>query len=298
MIKTERLKKSFGKHVVFDGADINVDDGSVCGLIGINGAGKSTLLRMLSGVIRQDGGDIRIDEMPVYDNHAVKKDIFFLPDEPYFDSNVNIKKLRDLYAAFYDLDKERFDGYIKGFGLPIDKPLRNFSKGMRRQAFIAVAFSCNTKYLFFDEAFDGLDPLCRIEFKRGLIECKERGATVIISSHSLRELEDICDSFILIDSATVKQCGALVDALSNIFKLQFAFADGSDFSREKLPFEVLRYSKVGRVITVVAHGNSEEAINKLSDLSPLFVEEIQMDFEDMFIEEVQSRGYIGVDKGE
>ncbi|MBD5132262.1 MAG: ABC transporter ATP-binding protein [Clostridiales bacterium] len=296
MIKTEGLKKSFEKHIVFDGADIAVEDGSVCGLIGINGAGKSTLLRILSGVIRHDEGKVSIDGMPVYDNQKVKKDIFFLPDDPYYDSNFNVKRLRDLYAAFYDFDKEKFDEYIKTFGLPADKPIRNFSKGMRRQAFIAVAFSCKTKYLFLDEAFDGLDPLCRMEFKRGLIECKERGTTVIISSHSLRELEDICDSFILIDSATVKQCGALVDALENIFKLQFAFGS-DDFTREKLPFEVLRFSKVGKVITIVAHGNSEEAVKQITAMSPLFVEEIQMDFEDMFIEEVQSRGYLKGEEG-
>ena len=297
MIKTNGLKKSFGKHVVFDGADIAVDSGSVCGLVGINGAGKSTLLRILSGVIRHDSGNVSIDGMAVYDKQAVKKDIFFLPDEPYYDSNVNIKRLADLYSAFYDFDKAKFDEYIKIFGLPIDKPIRNFSKGMRRQAFVAVAFACKSKYLFLDEAFDGLDPLCRMEFKRGIIECKERGATVIISSHSLRELEDICDSFILIDCATVKQCGALVDALDNIFKLQFAFSDDG-FTREKLPFEALRFTKVGRVITVVAHGNSLDAIEQITALSPLFVEEIPMDFEDMFIEEVQSRGYLRNEKGE
>lgn len=291
MIKTDGLKKSFGKHVVFDGADIVVEDGSICGLIGINGAGKSTLLRMLSGVIRHDEGTVNIDGMPVYDNPAVKKDIFFLPDDPYYDSNITVKKLQNMYSVFYDFDKEKFAEYIKKFELPSDKPIRNFSKGMRRQAFVAVAFSCKTKYLFLDEAFDGLDPLCRLEFKREIIDCKERGCTVIIASHSLRELEDICDSFILVDSATVKQCGALVDALENIFKLQFAFGD-NEFTRKKLPFEVLRFTKVGKVITVVAHGDKTEAIEKISALDPLFVEEIPMDFEDMFIEEVQNRGYI------
>jgi len=298
MIKTEGLRKSFDKHTVFDGADITVEDGSVCGLIGINGAGKSTLLRILSGVMRQDGGNVSIDGMPVYDNRAVKSNVFFLPDDPYYDSNFNVKRLRELYEAFYDLDKEKYEKYIKLFHLPVDKPIRNFSKGMRRQAFIAVAFACKAKYIFLDEAFDGLDPLCRMEFKRGIIECKERGTTVVISSHSLRELEDICDSFILIDRSTVKQCGALVDALEKIFKLQFAFGDDQEFTRERLPFEVLRLSKIGKVITVVAHGNSNDAIERIKELSPLFVEEIQMDFEDMFIEEVQSRGYLDYDKGE
>ncbi len=292
MIKADKLKKSFDKHTVFDGADLTVEDGSVCGLIGINGAGKSTLLRILSGVIRSDGGAVTVDGVPVYDNEAVKKDIFFLSDDPFYDSNVNVKRLKDLYAAFYDFDEEKYNGYIKTFGLPLDKPIRNFSKGMRRQAFVAAAFACKTKYMFLDEAFDGLDPLCRLEFKRGIIERKESGSTVIIASHSLRELEDICDSFVLIDSATVKQCGSLVDALDNIFKLQFAFGGNKEFTRERVPFEVVRFTKVGKVITVVAHGDKADAIEKITALDPLFVEEIPMDFEDMFIEEVQSRGYL------
>ncbi len=149
MIKTDRLKKSFDKHIVFDGADLTVEDGSVCGLIGINGAGKSTLLRILSGVIGSDGGTVTVDGMPVYDNEAVKKDIFFLPDDPYYDSNVNIKRLKDLYAAFYEFDGEKYNEYISSFGLPLDKPIRNFSKGMRRQAFVAAAFACKTKYMFW-----------------------------------------------------------------------------------------------------------------------------------------------------
>lgn len=290
MIETAGLTKSFSDKTVFDGADIRIEDGSVCGLIGINGAGKSTLLRILSGVLRQDGGRVEIDGESVYDNPRVKKNVFYLPDEPFFDSNINVKKLKELYAAFYDFDGEKYDKYIASFDLPKDKPMRNFSKGMRRQAFVAAAFACGTKYMFLDEAFDGLDPLRRIEFKRGLIERKESGATVVIASHSLRELEDICDSFVLIDNASVKCCGALVDALDNIFKLQFAI-DG-EFTRDDVPFEVLRFTKVGKLVTVVAHGDRESAINEISKLSPLFVEEIPMDFEDMFIEEISDRGYL------
>lgn len=290
MIESVDLKKSFGDKVVYDGANFKIEDGSICGLVGINGAGKSTLLRILSGVLRADAGSIFIDDERVFNNEVVKRDIFFLSDDPYFDANVTGRKIGKLYSAFYPFDEGVFKRYTDLFKLNIDKPIRNFSKGMKRQIFISAALACRPKYLFLDEAFDGLDPLARLEFKRGIIELQEAGSTVIIASHSLRELEDICDSFILIDEARVKSFGKLLAALENIFKLQLAFK--GEVEEGDLPFKCLNFTKVGRVITVVARGNKEEALESLAALSPIIVEEIPMDFEDMFIEEVQSRGYL------
>lgn len=290
MIESVDLKKSFGDKAVYDGANFKIEDASICGLVGINGAGKSTLLRILSGVLRADAGSVFVDDERIYDNERIKRDIFFLSDDPYFDANVTGRKIGKLYSAFYDFDFGIFTRYTDLFKLNIDKPIRNFSKGMKRQIFISAALACRPKYLFLDEAFDGLDPLARLEFKRGIIELQEQGSTVIIASHSLRELEDICDSFILIDEARVKCFGKLLTALDNIFKLQLAFS--GEVKKEDLPFECLNFSQVGRVITVTARGNKEEAVEKLEAMHPLIVEEIPMDFEDMFIEEVQSRGYL------
>ena len=290
MIESIDLKKCFGEKCVFECANFKIDDGSICGLVGINGAGKSTLLRILSGVLRADAGNVFIDDERVYDNEKVKRGIFFLADDPFFDSNVTGNKIAQLYSVFYDFDDNVYKHYTSFFKLPLDKPIRNFSKGMKRQIFISAALACHPKYLFLDEAFDGLDPLARLEMKRGIIEMQQSGATIVIASHSLRELEDICDSFILIDEAKIKCFGKLTSALENIFKLQLAFKQ--DIEREDLPFECMTFVKTGKVITIVVRGNKQETLDKIKEMSPLISEEIPMDFEDMFIEEVQSRGYL------
>ena len=287
MIKTENLFKKFGKKVVFENAGIQVESGSICGLVGVNGAGKSTLLRILSGVISPDGGEVLIDGQKVFENEKIKKKIFFLPDDPYYDTGFTAQSVKELYSAFYDFDSAKFNYYINLFKLESKKPIRNFSKGMKRQLFIAAALACNPEYLFLDEAFDGLDPFARLEFKRGLIELQESGCTVIIASHSLRELEDICDSFILIDGSTVKNGGKIDAAVEKLVKLQLAF--NGDIKREDLPFECLRYEKTGRIITVVVRGDCEEIKDKLSPLKPLVVEVLPMDFEDLFIEEIRGQ---------
>ncbi len=290
MIEATNLSKSFGSKTVFNNTDITVEKGSICGLVGINGAGKSTLLRILSGVMRQDGGEVKINGERVYENERVKSKIFFLPDDPYYDTGVTGEKLKKMYSVFYDFDVEIFEYYTNKFSLDLKKPIRNFSKGMKRQLFISVALACRPEYLFLDEAFDGLDPLARLEFKRGLIKIQENGCTVIIASHSLRELEDICDSFILIDETNVRVSGNIEKALSNIFKLQLAFRE--NIQPENLPFEYIRAEVSGRVITVVARGNKAEITAKISEMKPLIMEEIPMNLEDLFIEEVQERGYL------
>ncbi len=291
MIEIRNMDKKFGEKTVFLNADVFVDNESICGLVGINGAGKSTLLRIISGVMLPDAGTVEIDGMPVYENEEIKKDIFFLPDDPYFDVGVTGEKLRSLYKTFYDFDDATFLKYTQKFKLDLRKPMRNFSKGMKRQLFVSVALACKPRYLLLDEAFDGLDPLARLEFKRALIDLQqEKGCTIIIASHALRELEDICDSFILIDESTVKVSGKIESALDNIFKLQLAFE--KPLSREELPFECLRFETNGRVITIVVKGDKEEIMKQLNEMNPLILEEISMDFEDMFIEEVLERGYL------
>lgn len=290
MIEIKNLSKSFGEKQVYKNADITVQSGSICGLVGINGAGKSTLLRILSGVIKPDEGTVSIDGEEVFDNEKIKREIFFLSDDPYYDTGVTGLKLKELYSTFYHFDEWIFTSHIQTFKLDLKKPIRNFSKGTKRQLFVAIALACEPKYLFLDESFDGLDPLARLEFKRGLIALQEKGSTIVIASHSLRELEDICDSFVLIDNTAVKVSGKIEEALENIFKLQLAFE--KDIPPEDLPVEYIRAEKVGRIITVVVRGNKQEALEKIKEMKPIILEEIPMDFEDMFIEEVQQKGYL------
>ena len=290
MIEVIGLHKSYGKNDVLIDANLNVGDGDIFGLVGINGAGKSTLLRLLSGVLRADSGKILIDKKEVYENESVKRNIFFLPDDPYYTMNLTGNQQAAFYKNFYPFNDEIFRYYTEKFSLNANKPIRNFSKGMKRQIFISLALACRPKYLFLDEAFDGLDPLARLEFKRGLIELQETGSSVVIASHSLRELEDICDSFALLDGHSVKAYGKIDSELSKLCKFQLVFE--KEVERKELPFDCIHFEKTGRVIKIVVRGDAEEIRAKIDGMKPLIVDEIPMDFEELFIYEVGERGYL------
>ena len=291
MIEIKNLRKSYdGKVDVLQETSVTIADSSVFGLVGINGAGKSTLLRLISGVLRADHGQILIDGEDVYENEKIKKQIFFLPDDPYYTANVCANDLADLYRATHDFNEEIFGDYLEKFGLNAKKPIRNFSKGMKRQVFVALAIAVQPKYLLLDEAFDGLDPLARLSLKRSLAELVEqKNTTVIISSHSLRELEDFCDSYGIIDHGKMTSSGDLEESIEKVHKFQAAF--NREVGDEELAF-CMSVTKTGSVIQMTARGDKEEILQKIQALNPLFVEEIQMDFEEMFIGEVQARGYM------
>ena len=286
MIEIQGLKKSYGTKLVLDGVHLTVPDGAKFGLIGINGAGKSTLLRLIADVLRPDEGAILLDGESVTGNAKKRKELFFLPDDPYYASGTTVAKLIELYRTFYPFDRALFDKYASVFGLQLATPIRNFSKGMKRQAFAALALACRPRYLLLDEAFDGLDPLARLELKRGLIE--QEDCTVLISSHSLRELEDICSGFALLDGGTIADAGDIHDALGKVHKFQFALE--KEVRREDIPFECLSFEAEGRVARIVVRGDAENLMRMLEALHPLFVEEIAVDFEELFICEVQKRG--------
>ncbi len=291
MIELQGLSKSFGAKKVLDKIALTVPDGSVFGLVGINGAGKSTLLRLLAGVLRADEGDILFDGEEIFENERKKRELFLLPDDPYYSANTTAEKLIELYSAFYSFDKGVFAEYEQKFRIQRRAPLRNFSKGMKRQLFIALALACKPRYLLLDEAFDGLDPLARLEFKRGLIELNEEtGATAIISSHSLRELEDICNGFALLDGGKVADAGDIRGALEKVIKIQVALP--REAKREDFPFECLSFEATGRVAKFIVRGDRETILKEIEKLSPLFVDEIAVDFEELFLCEVKSRGYL------
>lgn len=290
MIEVKNVNKSFGEKPVLSDACLSAADGSIFGLIGINGAGKSTLLRLMAGVLKPDSGGIAIDGENVYENEKVKRGIFFLQDDPFYTLNLTARAQAEFYKTFYAFDEQIFSRYAEIFGLDPKKPLRNFSKGMKRQAFVSLALACKPKYLLLDEAFDGLDPLARLEFKRGIIELQESGSTVVISSHSLRELEDICDSFALLDGGSVKTYGNIGNELQRLLKFQLAY--DHDVDRENFPFECLRFEKTGRIIRLVAKGDKETIRAQIEKTKPLIVDEIPADFEELFIYEAGERGYL------
>ncbi len=292
MIKINKVSHSLGEKQILNDINLELRDGSVMGLVGINGAGKTTLLRLISGVYRADEGEILIDGESV-SSESARRSLFFLPDDPYFTVHTTGKALFEMYRTFYpDMSREVFLKHMKAFKLDEKKPIRNFSKGMRRQLFVALALAVKPKYLLLDEAFDGLDPLARLEFKRAINGAVEDdGMSVLISSHSLRELEDFCDSYALIDKMTVSSSGDIAEKVGSFCKFQLAFLEEFDESIfAGLP--TVSIEKSGRFVRIVLRGETEKMKAALEALEPVIVEEMPMDFEELFIHEVEERGHL------
>ena len=291
MISIKNVSKAFD-HPVLSDLCLNIEDGSVFGLVGINGAGKSTLLKIMAGIMKPNCGEVYYDNKPIYENIEIKNQVFLLPDDPFYSRNTTPTNLIDLYKAFYSVDEIAYFSYLNDFEIPIKKSMYNFSKGMRRQVFCALALAIKPKYLFLDEAFDGLDPLARLKLKKELLKVQEENnMTVVISSHSLRELEDICDSYGLLDSKKISSSGAINEHLEEYHKYMIAFAEepDEDISKMKM-FITCKQDK--RIFTVVAKKPYEEVVKEFEHLHPLIIDEIPIDFEELFIIEVESRGYI------
>lgn len=291
MIEIRNLTHHLGGRTILSEVDLTVNDGSVMGLVGINGAGKTTLLRLISGVYVPDAGSVTYDGVPVSEEEA-RRLLFFLPDDPYYTIHTTGNSLFKMYGVFYPkMERCVFEKYMDEFGLDPKKPIRNFSKGMKRQLYVALALAVKPKYLLLDEAFDGLDPLARLAFKKAINSAvEENGTTVIISSHSLRELEDFCDSYALIDKMTVASSGDISERVGRFCKFQLAFLDDiPQAAFASMP--TVSVEKTGRFVRIVLEGKAEEMKLLLEALNPAVVEQMPMDFEEMFIHEVEDRGY-------
>lgn len=296
MIEVKNVCKNFGDKSVLDNVSFKIEDGKIFGLVGINGAGKSTLLRIMSGVYKAEQGEVLYDGQNVYNNPNVKKDIFFLSDNPYYPKNWTVDKFLNFYNTYYDVNMATFNKLLKEFNLPLNKTINNFSKGMKRQLFIALTIAISPKYLLLDEAFDGLDPLARLIFKRALFEALDnKRMTVIISSHSLRELEDLCDLYGILDNRKIMYSGDLGEDKANINTYQIVFNNGK--SKEDFKnFNVIHFSRTGRVLKLVIKGNKNDVMNELNKMKPLLLEIIPLNFEDLFIYQVNKKGYMEDEK--
>lgn len=292
MIKLRSLTKKFGSSLVLGDINVEIPTGSVYGLIGPNGAGKSTLLRIMSGVMKPDIGCVLIDDERVYDNPEVKKNILLISDDPFFFFQATIKDMKEFYKTWYpDFDDEIYDKFLKIFALDENKPMKNFSKGMKRQSFIVLALAIAPKYLFLDEAFDGLDPIMRLTFKRAITKMiEEKEMTIIISSHNLRELEDICDSFGILENGVISTSGDIEETKDNIHKIQLAFK--KEMRKEDFKdLDLLAIKIQSRVVNIVAKGNIEKIKNYLNTMDPLMMEVLNVNLEEVFIYEMERKGY-------
>ncbi len=292
MIKINNISKTFGDVKSLVGVSAEMRDGSIFGLIGSNGSGKSTLLRIMCGVFDGDTGDITYDGADVWENVAVKEQIVYLSDEQFFSSGGTIAEMRELYRSVYPtFSVARYYKLLELFGLDERRKVNTFSKGMQKQASILLGLSCETRYLFCDETFDGLDPVMRHLVKRLLAEdVAARGLTVVIASHNLRELEDICDYVGMLHKGELLFVRELDDIKLGIQKVQTAIPE--KLTREDFgALNIVSMHNQGSLYTIVARGTEDEIAAVLREYEPSFMEFIPLTLEEIFITEMEDRGY-------
>ena len=290
MIEVRNVIKEFDGFRALDDMSMTVPTGSVYGLVGPNGAGKSTIIRHLTGIYRQDAGEITIDGAHVFENPEVKSRIAYIPDDIFYYANASIREMMDFYRSIYPhFDAERFKKLADVFGLDPKRQMRRLSKGMQKQAAFWIAVSLRPEILILDEPVDGLDPVMRRRIWSIIMaDVAENGTTVLVSSHNLRELEDVCDSVGIMNKGKIMIERSLNELQENIVKIQLALPDG-----ESLPegLDILHKSNTGRLQSLIMHGTQEELTEKLQSAHPLFIDAVPLTLEEIFIYELGGADY-------
>ena len=293
MIELKNLDKTFRDIHAVDHISGSIREGMVFGLIGSNGAGKSTLLRMIAGIIRPDSGEVLADGRPVYEDPEVKSQICFLSDSPYYFPNADILQMRDYYAMIYpSFDRKLFDSLTEKFRLDPGRRISSFSKGMKKQVSILLGICSGTRYLLCDETFDGLDPVVRQAVKSLFAsEILNRELTPVISSHNLRELEDICDSIGLLHQGKLLLTQDLDQVKCSICKLQCVIPDSHREQELLRRLRILRLERTGSLLTLTVRGDRSEVLGLAQAQEPLFAEVLPLTLEEIFISETEVAGY-------
>ena len=292
MICAKNITMDFDGFAALKDLNCEIPDGVIYGLVGSNGAGKSTFLRLLSGVYRPKNGEITVDGKRLYENSEVKKEVLYVPDELYFLPQASMNTMANFYAAAYEnFSRDRFKQLTETFGLDPDANINTFSKGMKRQAATVLALSVMPKYLFFDETFDGLDPVMRNLVKQVIYnDVMERNTTTIITSHSLRELEDTCDQLALLHKGGIVFESDIQELKTSLFKIQVAF--DAMFDRAKFEgIQILNYTQMGSVATFIAKGDREAVIADIRAQDPIILDVLPLNLEEVFIYEMEALGY-------
>ena len=292
MIRAAGITKKFDSFVALDEVSCNILDGCVYGLVGSNGAGKSTFLRVLAGIYKPDSGLAYIDDEPVYENPVAKSSIAFVADDLYFLPGASMNKMAKMYARLIDsFDMERFKELTGIFKLDPDKNIANFSKGMKRQAAIILTLSTRAKYMFFDETFDGLDPVMRNLVKKFICDdVAEKNSTIIVTSHSLRELEDICDHLALLHKGGLVLDSDVLEMKTTQFKVQVAF--DHEFNESKFwDMNITRYRQMGSVANMIVNGDREQMVERFRAMNPIVLDVLPLTLEEVFTYEMEALGY-------
>ena len=291
MLEAKHIVKTFDGFRALDDATLTVPTGTVYGLVGPNGAGKSTIIRHLTGVYRPDSGQILLEGKPVYENPAVKQKMAVIGDDWYYFPQASIAAMAKFYAGMYPtFDWERYKKMREVFALDEKQMIRRMSKGMQKQAAFWLTMSCRPEYLLLDEPVDGLDPVMRRQVWSLLLgDVAERGTTVLVSSHNLRELEDVCDHVGIMSHGKVVLERTLADLQDNTVKLQVAYE--GDEPRLPAELQILHRSHVGRVYTYIIRGNAQHIRERMAICQPLLMEAIPLTLEEIFIYEMGGEDY-------
>ena len=286
MIELKNVTKTFGDFTALDHLTMMVPKGSVYGLVGPNGAGKSTAIRHITGVYTPNSGEIILNGEEIYENTELKGKIGYIPDDVFYFPSATLEDMRKFYKGLYPkFDDKLFDKLYEIFNLPPKSPIRRFSKGMQKQAAFHLAICCRPEVLILDEPVDGLDPVMRRQVMSMILsDVAEYGTTVLISSHNLRELEDVCDHVGIMDHGKMLLERSLADMQGNTVKLQLVGQVPENLN-------ILHESHSGRLSTYIIRGTAQEVIDKVSLLNPAYFDVLPLSLEEIFIYELGGVNY-------
>ena len=293
MIKIDNVSKSYDSYQAVKDLSLDINEHEVFGMVGTNGAGKTTLLRMMAGILKSDAGQILIDDEEIWDNPSAKSKIFFINDDSYFFMNSTPKDMHEYYKRIYPgFESERFHKLLDSFGLDKNRRISGFSKGMKKQLSVILGICSGCKYLFCDETFDGLDPVMRQATKSLFAkDMEDRGLTPVLTSHNLRELEDICDHVGLLHEGGVILSRDINDMKLNMSKLQVVFSSDEDRMKLEELLSVIIHKETGRLHTYTVRNACDEINGMLSGIDTVFAELLPLTLEEIFISETEVVGY-------
>lgn len=292
MITIDKLSKKYDKDYILKDLSFNIKDNSIYGLVGANGAGKSTLLRIIMGIFNPDSGTVKIDDEVIFNNSELKQKMVFVPDDLFFYSNYTLMNTAKYYESMYDnFDMNYFKELASLFNLNLNKKINSFSKGMKRQCALICAIATNADYMFFDETFDGLDPVIRNTMKKVLInQMNKKKTTIVMTSHNLRELEDICDNLGLLYNGGILFESEIDSIKTNMYKVQISLRD--KFDRDDFnDFDIISFKKQGSVATIIINDIDGKSKKKLEKMKPVILDFLPLTLEEVFIYEMEALGY-------